>query len=512
MPKAIATVLAGLLISTPGRAASVQEASSAVGLSADGTRLLAADGTPLVLRGVNWGWWGCVESGDAELLRAWGGNLVRISFPYSKLVLPGTDEVGGEGLRLLDAMVEWAEEAGVWFILDCQETPGGNNTAHHCLGGRNALWREAAYQDQLARLWETLAARYRDRTWLLAYELMNEPTPPEDYTMEQYHGLLLRLIDVLRAVDAQRFVVVSGWRWSDVVGLTEALVLPRPRLIYTFHCYTPGQVTHEAGTYPGRSTLEVKWLGNSPEAWGLRGDADWTLLEKVFQAPADATHGQIMLRSDSNTGSAWFDDVSLTCVGQAIDLGPNPDLSPAAREKGWKVMRETAGEFTWDAVEGHDAPGSLCVSGTDSYNAWMTIAEFAVQAGAEYGLRCWVKAKGATGHSYPSVAWFRHREEVTDRAWLEARLRLAVEFSARHRVPVWCGEFGCSQANPDGSGVRWVRDAGELLNRLDIPWTYWNWRETTGRGSMAVWVQQDGRYVTQGPLAEVLQPLLRPAP
>jgi len=482
-----------------------------VGLSADGTRLLAPDGAPLVLCGVNWGWWSCVESGDAALLKAWGGNLVRISFPYSKLVVPGTDGPGGEGLRLLDAMVDWAEEAGLWYVLDCQETPGGNNTAHHCLGGRNALWRETTHQDQLVRLWQTLATRYRDRRWLLAYELMNEPTPPPEFTMEPYRAMLLRLVDALRTVDPQRFVVVSGWRWSDVSGLVDDLVLPRPRLIYTFHCYSPGSVTQEAASYPGRATLEVKWLGNSPEAWGARGDSDWTLLERTFQAPPDATHGRIMLRSDRNAGSAWFDDVVLTGDGQAVDLHASPDLAAAAREQGWQIMRETAGDFAWDAADGHTAPGCLRIAGTDSYNAWTTATEFDARPGTDYALQCWVKTRAATGHSYPAVAWFRHREEVTDRAWLEARLRLAVEFSARHHVPVWCGEFGCSQSHPDGSGQRWVRDAGEVLSRLGIPWTYWNWRETTGRGSMAVWVQQDGRYVMQEPLAEVLRGLLRAA-
>lgn len=487
-----------------------QDHGPVVGLSADGTRLVGADGKPLVLRGVNWGWWSCVEAGDAELLRAWGGNLIRISFPYYKLVKPGTDEIGGEGLALLDNMVAWAEAARVWYILDCQETPGGCNTAHHCYGGKNALWTEAAYQDQCVAMWQTLATRYRDRKWLLAYELMNEPTPPAQFTMEQYRALLLRNIDVLRAIDPERFIVVSGWGWSDVSRMTDQIVLPRPKLLYTFHCYNPGQVTQEAATYPGPATFEAKWLGNSPENWGASGDTAWTLLEKTFTAPADATHAQVLLRSDNNAGHAWFDDLELLCGTEPVAAVANTSFGPDTRKQAWTILRKTAGDLAWNATEGCAAPGSLHITGTDSYNAWATEQRFSVRAGATYNIRCKVRTTGATGFSYPSLAWFRESAEPIDRAWLEKRLRLALDFSQRHNVPIWCGEFGCSQSNPDGSGVRWIKDVGDLLNALEIPWTHWNWRETTGRGSMAVWVQNEGRYEMQRPVADMVRQLLGP--
>ena len=113
-------------------------------------------------------------------------------------------------------------------------------------------------------------------------------------------------------------------------------------------------------------TLEVKWLGNSPESWGASGDSDWTLLEKTFEAPVNATHGQIMLRSDSNAGEAWFDDVALTCGGKPVALDAGMGFPVEQRDTGWKVMRETAGEFTWDGAEGKGAPGCLRIKGTDS--------------------------------------------------------------------------------------------------------------------------------------------------
>jgi len=214
-----------------------------------------------------------------------------------------------------------------------------------------------------------------------------------------------------------------------------------------------------------------------------------------------------MLRSDSNSGDAWFDDVTLLCDDQPTGFPANARFDGAARSEGWKVERQTAGEFAWDATEGHAAPGSLRISGTDSYNAWVTTSTFAARPGASYRLRCSVKTREATGWSYPCVAWFQNVEESVDRAWIGRHIERAAAFRRRNRVPVWCGEFGCSQSNPDGSGYRWVRDVGLILNRLNIPWTYWNWRETTGPGSMGVWVQVEGQYRRQEPLARLL-PLL----
>lgn len=480
-----------------------------IDLSADGTRLVDAAGKPLVLRGANWGWWSCVDPGDARLMRQEGATVVRIAFWWTKITRPGTDELGGEGLDLLDSMCRWADEAGLWFVLDCHEPPGGCDTAPYCFGGKNLLWRDAAYQAQFVRMWTELTQRYRHHSHLVAYELMNEPSPPEGYAPAEYQTLCLRAIDAIRAQDPQRFVMVSGWQWGNVAGMTDDIIMPRPRLIYTFHTYQPGEVTHHGASYPGKTRSGTKWLGNSPERWGLQGEGDWQLVEKTFTVPDKATNGTLMLRSETNAGTAWFDDVELTIDGKKVELGPNAAFDAKDRDKGWKVERTTAGEFAWDDKEGKTAPGSLRVTGTDSYNAWVDGTDFAVRPGATCVLRCWVKTRGATGWSYPMIAWFEATTEPVDREWMKAHIMPAVEFSKRHHVPLFCGEFGCTQSNPDGSGLRWPRDVGEILNKLGVPWTYWNWRETTGPGSMGVWVMDGGHYVTQQPLHDLLRQLWR---
>ena len=473
-----------------------------------GTAILDPDGRPLSLRGANWGWWRCVEPQDAGLMAQAGANAVRIAFFWSKIVAPDDPEqVGGEGLQYLDSMVRWAQEAGLWIVLDCHEPPGGCNTAAWCAGGHNGLWREAHSQSLFLSMWRQLAGRYRDNDRLLAYELYNEPVPPADLPVEEYRALCLRAIDEIRAVDPEHAIVVSGPAWSSPGGLTDEMLLDRPNLIYTFHFYSPGDITHYQGgdlRYPGTVPTSVRWLGNSPEDWGATGTCDWTPLQKTFVAPDGAVRGQVMLRSSHNAGQAWFDDVELECEGEPVDLGPNTDFAAERGSTGWQVERPGAGDFTWDGAEGRGGPGSLSIAGTDSYNSWRLREAFLARPGARYTLRCRVKCRDATGHTYPAVAWFSAEDTHIDREWLARQMRPAIEFSRRNRVAIYCGEFGCSQSVPEQSGLRWVEDVAGLLEEQAVPWTYWNWKETTGPGSMGVWVQKDGRYVPQEPLQELL--------
>ncbi|MCX7599167.1 MAG: glycoside hydrolase family 5 protein, partial [Armatimonadetes bacterium] len=493
----------------------------------EGSQLLDDAGRLLNLRGANVlpvAPAGGLESADLLAIRALGGNLARLAFFYEMIAQPGGDtqaKLGGEGLKLLDAACRWAEDAGVWFILDCHVPPGGCNPAPWCAGGARALFTQERNQELFVEMWAELARRYRHHKHLLAYELMNEPVLPKGYSMEQYRQLCLRVIDAIRAQDPEGLIVVGGDNWSSARSLTDELLLPRPGVIYTFHFYEPSAVPYGQGlwldgvfstvygrpfTYPGVLPVAMRWISNSPEDWGATGDTDWHLLEQSFTPPDDANYGMVLLRSTNNAGTAWFDEVELVCDGEPVRFAKTTTFDEGAED--WWVERETAGEFKWDSQVGHRAPGSLRISGTDSYNAFYSRLHFPARPGARYTLRCWVKTAGATGHTYPCVAWFHVKEEHVDGEWIAQQISPAVKFRRRHNVPVFCGEFGCTPATPGGYGLRWIEDVATVLSRENLPWTYWVWREQFPPGSMAVWCKEpEGPYVLNGSLWEVLSGL-----
>lgn len=114
---------------------------------------------------------------EVELIRSFGFNLVRLPFHYSLL----TDDAKPLVLRRdafawLDRAVNLAEESGLYIILDMHGVPGGQSIDMPTgCRGINALWSDPANQQRTAWLWQQIAARYRTRAAVVAYDIINEP-------------------------------------------------------------------------------------------------------------------------------------------------------------------------------------------------------------------------------------------------------------------------------------------------------------------------------------------------
>jgi hypothetical protein len=60
-----------------------------------------------------------------------------------------------------------------------------------------------------------------------------------------------------------------------------------------------------------------------------------------------------------------------------------------------------------------------------------------------------------------------------DNASLAKRMSIAVGFRERHKVPVFCGEWGVRTGAPGWQ--RWLKDVSSLLEENQIPWAHWAW-------------------------------------
>jgi len=221
------------------------------------------------------------------------------------------------------------------------------------------------------------------------------------------------------------------------------------------------------------------WLRNLTDGPGASGTRGWTLQKVTFTAPPNATHMSIMLRSSSNSGTAWFDDVSLkTASGQTLqqsDFDSGPD--------GYAPERGPAQCMSYDHGVGHLQPGSLAVHGTVDYNGWSG-PSVAIVPGKSYVLSAWVQLTMATGDTYISAAFFR--DTVEPKEALRSYMAPAVAFGLKHNVPVWVGEFGCAASSSGGAQDQWVNICISLFEEYGFDWTYWNFKETTDPSSMAL--------------------------
>jgi endoglucanase len=105
-------------------------------------------------------------------------------------------------------------------------------------------------------LWTQIVKRYVTMPPSLVYELVNEPTG--QMTAERWNALVVRALQVVRAVDSSHTVVVDSVFWAAAKEL-QNLVLPADEhLVASFHMYQPILFTHQG----------MKWM---PAEYGTLG-------------------------------------------------------------------------------------------------------------------------------------------------------------------------------------------------------------------------------------------------
>lgn len=212
---------------------------------------------------------------DIGLIKKLGFNSVRVPFNYR--ILTPEDPPGvwlDEGFAVLDRLVEWCRDAGVYVILDMHAAPGGQTGRNiDDSWGHPFLFESQPSQDLTVEIWRRLARRYRDEPAVLGYDLLNEPlprTPANDVYKDHLEPLYRRIVAAIREVDPNHVIFLAGADWNNdfsVFGPPFA-----PNLAYTFHKYW--NATDDASIAPYLAFRERHgvplWLGESGEntdAW-----------------------------------------------------------------------------------------------------------------------------------------------------------------------------------------------------------------------------------------------------
>jgi aryl-phospho-beta-D-glucosidase BglC (GH1 family) len=267
--------------------------------------VVSADGKPLLLRGINLGNWllpegymfrfehgpssqreidalfrdlagpeatdqfwrewreNYISQGDIELIRKSGFNSVRIPFHYALFV------ENGPGFAILDRVIQWCKSAGLLVILDLHAAPGGQTGSNiDDSWGYPWLFESAKAQEETIALWRGLAARYKNETAVLGYDLLNEPIPQFPY-LQKYNAALeplyKRMVAAIREVDKNHIVILGGAQWDS-----NFKVFGPPfdqNAMYTFHKYWTAPtkaVIQEYLDFRDRYNTPI-WLGESGE-------------------------------------------------------------------------------------------------------------------------------------------------------------------------------------------------------------------------------------------------------
>ena len=123
----------------------------------------------------------------------------------------------------LDQVVDWAEDLGIYLIID--------NHSFDWAGVTDPNIGEILFP-----VWKQVADRYKSRSGYILYEVLNEPHGIEDSV---WNIIQQQAVDTIRSVDSIHTIVVGGAGWNGFYDLELLPSYSDNNLIYTFHFYEP---------------------------------------------------------------------------------------------------------------------------------------------------------------------------------------------------------------------------------------------------------------------------------
>jgi aryl-phospho-beta-D-glucosidase BglC (GH1 family) len=257
-------------------------AQSARFITTKGKEIIGADGRPFLMRGTNLGNWlipegymfkfrdvnsprlinqalaelvgpdearlfwrkyldAYITQADIRYLKSIGVNSIRIPFNYRLFT---TEDYLGEmnpnhGFVLLDRVITWCRQEGIFVILDMHSAPGGQTGDNIDDGyGYPFLFKSKPDRELTIAIWKKIAAHYSKETIVMGYDLLNEPIATHFNAADfnpYLEPLYKEITKAIRGVDKNHLIILGGAQWDS-----NFKVFGPPfdsKLVYTFHKY-----------------------------------------------------------------------------------------------------------------------------------------------------------------------------------------------------------------------------------------------------------------------------------
>ncbi len=192
---------------------------------------------------------------DVKYLDSLGYDHIRMPIDEKEL----WDEQGApipSAFDYLKNSINWCMESKLRIIVDLHIVRSYYfNAANENL--HNTLWTDEKAQQHFFSLWKTLSDslhQYPDS--MVAYEILNEANSPDP---EDWNKLIKKTIDVIRANEPQRVIVVGANEWQTARAFP-FLKVPEgdKNIILSFHTYDPLMFTHYKASWTGFSMFNGK--------------------------------------------------------------------------------------------------------------------------------------------------------------------------------------------------------------------------------------------------------------
>jgi endoglucanase len=198
----------------------------------------------------DWGYY--IEDSHIADIAAEGFDAVRIPVKWSAHA--GTSAPYTLSTAIFDRVDHVVDEAlaeGLYVILD----------VHHYT---ELMDDPSGHEARVDAIVDQIADHYADYSDKLILELVNEPNGAMTYDL--VNDMNVRLLDIVRDSNPDRWVVLSSGSWSNIDGLEAVSVPDDTRIMATVHMYTPFDFTHQGAAWTDQSATGVTWGGTADEA------------------------------------------------------------------------------------------------------------------------------------------------------------------------------------------------------------------------------------------------------
>lgn len=255
----------------------------------EGNKLVTADGKTLVFRGLNAsdpdkleksGHW---DKSYFEEMKRWGATLVRFPVHPTAWRNRGKDQY----LQLLDKGVNWANELGLYVIIDW-----------HSIGNlKNEMYQNPMYettQKETFEFWRTIADHYKDNSTVAFFELFNEPTVMGGKlgtcSWDEWKKLMEETITIIRANGGKAIPLVAGFNWAYDLKEVAQNPINAPGIAYVSHPYPMKR----------EKPWEDKWTAD----WGYVAQKYPVVLTEIGFCGPDDKGAHVPVISDESYGDA----------------------------------------------------------------------------------------------------------------------------------------------------------------------------------------------------------------
>jgi len=191
---------------------------------------------------------------DYSDLAAYGANLVRIGVE-ARVAANGGYEMAASEWQYLQTAVNMGRKFGFKVVVTLTAVPWGEQSIY---------WDRPELQQSIVNLWSSIAARFKGNPVIAGYDLINEPvmprdrSPPSGPNIDYWREFAVKIVQAIRNEDAGSVIIFEPSPWGLPHGFSNLTPLPFDRIVYSFHFYSPHELTHQ-GLY--NHTLALSYPG-----------------------------------------------------------------------------------------------------------------------------------------------------------------------------------------------------------------------------------------------------------